>query len=100
MIAINQLTDKDMYSCKGTVTKVLPGNFYLVLINDNFEVKAHIAGRIRTSHHARIFAGDKVIVEISKHDITNGRIVKKILSPSQYQTVLTNAQKHKKTHHK
>ena len=59
---------------KGKVTELLPNAMFRVKLENNHEILAHTAGRMR-KHRIRILAGDKVIVEMSTYDLTKGRII-------------------------
>ena len=59
---------------KGRVTELLPNAMFRVKLENNHEILAHTAGRMR-KHRIRILAGDKVTVEMSTYDLTKGRII-------------------------
>ncbi len=58
---------------EGTISEVLPGTQFKVLLENGHTVLAHVSGKIRM-YYIRILPGDKVTVEISPYDITRGRI--------------------------
>ena len=64
----------DQIKCDGEVIKVFPGAKFLVRLDNDMEITAHLAGKIR-KHYIRIMVGDIVTVEISPYDLTKGRIV-------------------------
>jgi len=66
--------DGDTLLMEGTVIQVLPGTDYLVELENKHQLVAHVAGKMRM-HHIKIQKNDKVEVEISRHDLTKGRIV-------------------------
>ena len=70
---INKI-DGDTLKMEGTVVQVLPGTDYLVELDNKHQLVAHVAGKMRM-HHIKIQKNDKVEVEISRHDLTKGRIV-------------------------
>lgn len=63
----------DYVTIKGTVTDVLPGNKYKVTLENDHKVLAYLSGKMK---QFRIFVieGDKVDVEVSIYDPTQGRI--------------------------
>lgn len=64
----------DYIEISGKVTDVLPGTrFKIELINGNY-VTGHLSGKLR-QNFIKIIPGDKVTVEISKYDISKGRII-------------------------
>lgn len=58
----------------GTVTDALPNAMFKVILENGFEVLAHLSGKMRINY-IRILPGDKVVVELSPYDLTRGRIV-------------------------
>jgi len=58
----------------GTVLEYLPNSIYRVDLEDGTRILAHISGRMRRNF-IRVFAGDRVKIEFSEHDLTKGRIV-------------------------
>lgn len=59
---------------QGKVIQALPNATFRVELENGCEILAHISGKIRM-HFIRILPGDKVKVEISPYDLTQGRIV-------------------------
>ena len=57
----------------GTVLEALPNAMFKVKLENNFEILAHISGKMRMNY-IRILPGDKVKVELSPYDLTKGRI--------------------------
>jgi len=58
----------------GKIVETLPaGSFRVKLDDENREIIAHLAGKMRMNH-IRILPGDKVILEMSPYDLTKGRI--------------------------
>jgi len=58
----------------GVVVKSLPDTTFRVKLDNDEEVFAYLSGRMRR-HYIRVVPGDKVRVEVSRHDLTRGRIV-------------------------
>lgn len=59
---------------EGEVTEALPNTMFRVVLDNEHEVLAHMAGRMRR-YRIRINPGDRVRVELSPYDLTRGRIV-------------------------
>ena len=58
---------------EGTVTETLPNAMFRVKLENDHEIVAHTAGRMR-KNRIRVLAGDKVLVEMTPYDLTKGRI--------------------------
>jgi translation initiation factor IF-1 len=58
---------------EGTVRTVLPGTMFRVVLDNQHEVLAHVAGKMR-KHFVRLTAGDRVRLEMSPYDLTKARI--------------------------
>ena len=63
-----------MLEFKGLVTELLPNAMYRVKLENNHEVLAHTAGKMR-KNRIRVLAGDEVMVEVTPYDLTKGRII-------------------------
>jgi translation initiation factor IF-1 len=59
---------------QGKVVQSLPNATFRVELENGYEILAHISGKIRM-HFIRILPGDRVKVEMSPYDLTQGRIV-------------------------
>ena len=59
---------------EGVALEILPNAMFKVKLDNEHEILAHTAGRMR-KHRIRILAGDKVTVEMSTYDLTKGRII-------------------------
>src|SRR5690606_22059672 len=57
----------------GVVTELLPNATFRVKLENDHEIIAHTAGRMRQSR-IRVLAGDKVLSELTPYDLTKGRI--------------------------
>ena len=68
------MSKQDLLEFKGKVTDLLPNAMFKVKLDNEHEILAHTAGRMR-KHRIRILAGDKVTVEMSTYDLTKGRII-------------------------
>ena len=63
---------EDVLEYEGVVLEILPNAMFKVKLDNEHEILAHTAGRMR-KHRIRILAGDKVTVEMSTYDLTKGR---------------------------
>jgi translation initiation factor IF-1 len=59
--------------CEGVVVEVLPNTVFRVKLTNGHIITAHISGKMRMNY-IRILPGDKVTVEVSLYDLTQGRI--------------------------
>lgn len=64
----------DQIEMQGKVIEAFPNAMFKVLLTNDREIMAHIAGKIR-QNKIRILPGDMVTVEISPYDVSKGRIV-------------------------
>ena len=67
------MAKNDTIEVFGTVLEALPNAMFKVKLENDFEVLAHISGKMRMNF-IRILPGDKVRVELSPYDLTRGRI--------------------------
>ncbi len=58
---------------EGVVSETLPNAMFRVVLDNGFQVLAHISGKIRRNH-IKILLGDRVTVELTPYDLTKGRI--------------------------
>ena len=58
----------------GEVEEALPNLLFRVRLENDHEVLAHLAGKMRR-FRIRVNPGDKVRVEVSPYDLSRGRIV-------------------------
>jgi translation initiation factor IF-1 len=59
---------------EGEVTEALPNLLFRVKLDNDHEVLAHLAGKMRR-FRIRVNPGDRVRVEVSPYDLNRGRIV-------------------------
>ena len=64
----------DILEVEGEVLELLPNTKFRVKLPNGHVVLAHISGKMRMNF-IKILPGDKVLIEISKYDLTKGRIV-------------------------
>ena len=68
------MAKEEMFEFKGLVTELLPNAMFRVKLENNHEVLAHTAGKMR-KNRIRVLAGDEVMVEVTPYDLTKGRII-------------------------
>ena len=68
------MAKQDLLEFKGTVTELLPNAMFRVKLENDHEVLAHAAGKLR-KNRIRVLAGDQVMVEVTPYDLTKGRII-------------------------
>jgi translation initiation factor IF-1 len=67
------MAKKDVIEVFGTVSEAQPNAMFIVKLENDHQVLAHISGKIRMNF-IRILPGDRVKVELSPYDLTRGRI--------------------------
>ena len=68
------MAEEDAIRVDGTVKELLPNTMFRVELPNGREVLAHISGKMRL-HFIKILPGDTVTLEMSKYDLTKGRII-------------------------
>ena len=68
------MAKEELLEMQGTVSEVLPDSRFQIVLDNGHSLVAYTAGKMR-KHHIRIIAGDKVSLELSPYDLSNGRIV-------------------------
>jgi translation initiation factor IF-1 len=58
---------------EGTIKTVLPGTMFRVMLDNEHEVLAHLAGKMR-KRFVRLTTGDRVRMEMSPYDLSKARI--------------------------
>lgn len=64
----NKVTEEN-----GVVLEALPNTQFRVKLEDDREILAHLAGKMRL-HRIRVMPGDNVTVELTEYDDSKGRI--------------------------
>ena len=59
---------------EGLITEILPSDKFKVRLDNGFEIIAYLGGKMRLNK-IRMVAGDRVELELSQYDLTQGRIV-------------------------
>ena len=68
------MSKQDFLEFKGKVLELLPNAMFKVKLENDHEVLAHTAGKLR-KNRIRILTGDNVLVEVTPYDLTKGRII-------------------------
>ena len=68
------MAKQDFLEFKGKVTELLPNTMFRVTLENNHEILAHIAGKLK-KNRIRILTGDNALVEVTPYDLTKGRII-------------------------
>lgn len=66
--------EQEVIEMEGTVHESLPNAMFRVILENGFEVLAHVSGKLRRNY-IRILLGDHVKLELSPYDLTRGRII-------------------------
>jgi translation initiation factor IF-1 len=67
------MAKEEIIEMAGTVMELLPNATFRVQLENEHEIIAHTAGKMR-KNRIRVLAGDKVSVEMTPYDLTKGRI--------------------------
>ncbi|MBL8641772.1 MAG: translation initiation factor IF-1 [Alphaproteobacteria bacterium RIFCSPHIGHO2_12_FULL_45_9] len=68
------MSKEDLIEFKGVISEVLPNAMFRVKLENDHEILAHTAGKMR-KNRIRVLQGDKVVVEMTPYDLTKGRII-------------------------
>ena len=68
------MAKEELMEFSGVVEEVLPNAMFRVKLENDHEIIAHSAGKMK-KHRIRVLAGDKVVVEMTPYDLTKGRII-------------------------
>ena len=68
-----EMSKEDVIEIEGIVVEKLPNDMFKVELENGHQVLAHISGKLR-KNFIRILPGDKVTMEMSPYDLTQGRI--------------------------
>ena len=67
------MAKEELQEFPGVVKELLPNAMFRVVLDNDHEVLAHTAGRMR-KHRIRVLTGDRVLVEMTPYDLSKGRI--------------------------
>ena len=76
------MAKEELLEFDGTVTEVLPDGNFRVKLDNEHEVLAYTAGKMR-KFRIRSVVGDRVHVEMTPYDLTKGRIIFRERTPGQ-----------------
>ena len=68
------MSKQDFLELKGEIKELLPNAMFRVKLENNHEILAHTAGKLR-KNRIRVLTGDQVMVEVTPYDLTKGRII-------------------------
>ena len=68
------MSKEDLIEVEGKVLDNLPQGKFKVELDGGHVVVAHVSGKMRMNN-IRILPGDKVVIEVSPYDLTQGRII-------------------------
>ena len=69
----SRMAKEELLEFPGTVSELLPNATFRVMLENEHEIIAHTAGKMR-KNRIRVLAGDKVLVEMTPYDLSKGRI--------------------------
>lgn len=67
------MSKEEILEFTGTVVEKLPNAMFRVKLENDHEILAHTAGKMR-KFRIRVGVGDKVDIEMTPYDLTKGRI--------------------------
>lgn len=67
------MAKEELIEMSGVVIETLPNTTFKVKLDNDLVITARISGRMR-KNYIRILTGDRVSVEITPYDLTQGRI--------------------------
>jgi translation initiation factor IF-1 len=67
------MAKEELLEFEGVVSELLPNATFRVKLQNDHEIIAHTAGKMR-KNRIRVLTGDKVMVEMTPYDLTKGRI--------------------------
>ena len=67
------MAKEETIQMQGEIVETLPNAMFRVKLENEHEIIAHTAGRMR-KNRIRVLTGDKVLVEMTPYDLTKGRI--------------------------
>jgi translation initiation factor IF-1 len=67
------MSKEELLEFPGVVSELLPNATFRVTLENDHEIIAHTAGKMR-KNRIRVLTGDRVLVEMTPYDLTKGRI--------------------------
>ena len=68
------MSKEELLEFPGFVVELLPNATFRVKLENDHEIIAHTAGKMR-KNRIRVLAGDRVTVEMSPYDLEKGRLI-------------------------
>ena len=68
------MAKEELLEFPGTVSELLPNATFRVKLENEHEIIAHTAGKMR-KNRIKTMVGDRVTVEMTPYDLTRGRLV-------------------------
>ena len=68
------MSKEELLEFEGTVTDVLPDSRFRVMLDNEHEIVAYLAGRMK-KNRIRTLVGDRVTIEMTPYDLDKGRII-------------------------
>lgn len=68
------MSKEETLEFEGTVTDVLPDSRFRVTLENEHEIIAYLAGRMK-KNRIRTLVGDRVTIEMTPYDLDKGRII-------------------------
>src|SRR5262249_2077188 len=75
-----RMAKEELLEFPGVVTELLPNATFRVKLENEHAISAHAAGPVRKNRF-RVWAGEKVLVEMPPYDLTKGRIPYRLKYP-------------------
>ena len=75
------MAKEELLEFSGTVIEKLPNAMFRVKLENDHEILAHTAGKMR-KFRIRVMFGDKVDIEMTPYDLTKGRITFRHKTPA------------------
>lgn len=85
---MSRKNNPDIIEMEGTVKKLLPGTLFDVELKNKDTTTillCSLAGKLK-QHFIKLTVGDKVLLEISKYDMSKGRITYRLKNKTSYNT--------------
>lgn len=68
------MAKEELLEFPGTVSELLPNATFRVKLENEHEIIAHTAGKMR-KNRIRTAVGDRVTIEMTPYDLTRGRLI-------------------------
>ena len=84
---MSRKNNPDIIEIEGVVKKLLPGTMFDVELTHGTKktmLLCSLAGKLK-QHFIKLTVGDKVLLEISKYDMTKGRIIYRLKNKINYE---------------